>query len=155
MGHPQDWPFPVCVLCNASTRRPTASGFSSLSDATQERTPWETDTCPFPPRGWLERRARRNLTLQHLFTEKSLRSSARAGVHSVAWTEVLVSSLGGCKTFWSTVWFFSSLPWDGACPDLILEQSQEHSCGKDPYLRAEKRCVIDITRLIKIWSEPS
>ncbi|KAK2536691.1 hypothetical protein Q9233_003106 [Columba guinea] len=43
---------------------------------------------------------------------------------------------------------------DGACPDLILEWSREHSCGKDPYLRAEKYCVIDITWLIKIWSEP-
>lgn len=78
-----------------------------------------------------------------------------AGVCSIAQSMVLVFGSGGCKTFWSSMWFFSSLPWDGACPDLILERSQELSCGNDPYLRAEKHRVRDISCLIKIWSEPS
>lgn len=104
--------------------------------------------------GWKEEPARALLS-KCFFTGKSLRPNAGAGIRSGAWTAVPVSSSGGCETFWSTVRFFSSLPWDGACPDLILEWSQEHSCGKDPYLRAEKHCVIDITWLIKIWSEPS
>lgn len=133
---------------------PTASGFSSLSDATKERTPWEADVYPFPPHGWLEKGVGWSLVLQCLFREEP-EAKCWGRIHSVAWTMVLVSSSGGCKIFWSTVWFFSSLSWDAACPDLILERSQEHSCGKDPYLRAEKHCIIDIARLIKIWSEPS
>lgn len=76
----------------------------------------------------------------------------RAGV-GCSPARVLVSGSGGCEPSWSTEWFCSSLSSDGACPDLILEQSQEHSCGKDPYLRAEKRSVIDIIWLIKICSE--
>lgn len=42
-----------------------------------------------------------------------------------AWSTVLAYSSWGRETFWSTVWFFSSRSWDGACPDLFLESGAQ------------------------------
>lgn len=42
-----------------------------------------------------------------------------------AQSTVQLYSSWGTETLWSTVQFFSSLPWDGACPDLFVESGAQ------------------------------
>lgn len=84
-------------------------------------TAWEADACLFLLCNWLERGSGQSFILQSLFPEESLSPNGGAGPGPRAWTTVLIYSSRSCKTFWITMQFFSSLPWDAACPDLFLE----------------------------------